>query len=268
MNFRHALLLIFLILTTDLFGQVKIDNNVTVTFPGKPETKEFTENIGSSKASIKAFYLNTKEQSFIALRTVLFENDNESVKPAASSTELQTIYDKDINFQINAMKNKGFTFSDSLKIKIQNLEVYRLKYILADTNEPAAESLLLFLNGIRYVFIYSKVNSFTQADKEKFLNSIAINNLQNASQVKINDNTMNWISYGFYAVLVIGFVIYFRLPNKNKSKYGINLKVVYCPNCKTKQPFIRIPKNITQTLFGGTICPKCSAQLDKYGNIV
>ena len=54
MNFRHALLLILLLFTIELFGQEKIDDNVSVTFPKKPETKEFSENIGSLKANLKA----------------------------------------------------------------------------------------------------------------------------------------------------------------------------------------------------------------------
>lgn len=268
MNFRHALLLILLLFTIELFGQEKIDDNVSVTFPKKPETKEFSENIGSLKANLKAFYLNTKEQSLIVLRTVLIENGKESNKPASSSKELQEIYDNDINSQIKAMKNKGFIFSDSLKINIQNLEAYRLKYTLTDTKEPGAESVILFLNGIRYVFTYSKVNSFIQADKEKFLNSISINNLQNASQIETSNNQTSWFSYGLYAVLAVGFIIYFRQASKKQSKNGINLKAVYCPNCNTKQPFIRIPKNTSQTLYGGTTCPKCGTELDKYGNIV
>lgn len=268
MTFRHALIYIILFLTTELFGQEKIDNNISVTFPEKPETKEFSEKIGSSKTNLKAFYLNTKEQSLIVLRTALLENNKETNKPASSAKELQEIYDNDINYQIKAMKNKGFIFSDSLKINIQNLEAYRLKYSLTDTKEPGSESVILFLDGIRYVFTYSKVKSFNQADKEKFLNSISINNIQNASQVEISHNSTNWLSYGLYIVLTIGFIVYFRQASKNQSKNGINLKAVYCPNCNRKQPFIRIPKNTSQILYGGTTCPKCSTELDKYGNIV
>jgi RNase P subunit RPR2 len=70
------------------------------------------------------------------------------------------------------------------------------------------------------------------------------------------------------AVLVIGVIIFFVIATRKKTKLGINLKRVYCPVCGTKQPIIRIPKNSQQLLFGGTTCPRCGANLDKYGDII
>lgn len=70
------------------------------------------------------------------------------------------------------------------------------------------------------------------------------------------------------AIVVIGVTICFIIATRNKTKLGINLKRVYCPVCGTKQPWVRIPKNMQQLLFGGTICPKCGANLDKYGDII
>jgi hypothetical protein len=71
-----------------------------------------------------------------------------------------------------------------------------------------------------------------------------------------------------YAVIAVLAVIVFAVAGKNKSKWGINLKRVYCPVCGTRQPIIRWPKNQQQLLWGGTTCPKCHTNLDKYGNIV
>ena len=71
-----------------------------------------------------------------------------------------------------------------------------------------------------------------------------------------------------YTVLVTGFVIWLLRVSKDKSKWGINLKRVYCPVCQTKQPIFRMPGNQAQALWGGTTCPKCKTNLDKYGNII
>jgi hypothetical protein len=71
-----------------------------------------------------------------------------------------------------------------------------------------------------------------------------------------------------YAIIAIGFVIWLVIASKNKSKFGINLKRVYCPICQTKQPIVRMPKGGAQTLWGGTTCPNCQANLDKYGDII
>ena len=71
-----------------------------------------------------------------------------------------------------------------------------------------------------------------------------------------------------YTIIIVVLVIVFGKATKNKSKWGINLKRVYCPVCGTKQPIVRWPKNQQQFLWGGTTCPKCHANLDKYGNVI
>jgi ssDNA-binding Zn-finger/Zn-ribbon topoisomerase 1 len=69
-------------------------------------------------------------------------------------------------------------------------------------------------------------------------------------------------------VILAGLFIWFIKVSNNKSKWGINLKRVICPVCQTKQPIIRMPKTGKQALWGGTTCPKCQTNLDKYGNII
>jgi hypothetical protein len=70
------------------------------------------------------------------------------------------------------------------------------------------------------------------------------------------------------AILLVVLIFFFRKANKEKSKFGINLKRTHCPVCQTKQRIVRMPANIDQALFGGTICPKCRTKLDKYGNVI
>jgi ssDNA-binding Zn-finger/Zn-ribbon topoisomerase 1 len=70
------------------------------------------------------------------------------------------------------------------------------------------------------------------------------------------------------ATIIICVVIWLRIASKNKSKFGVNLKRIYCPVCNTKQPIIRMPGNGNQFLYGGTTCPKCHTNLDKYGNVI
>jgi len=71
-----------------------------------------------------------------------------------------------------------------------------------------------------------------------------------------------------YGILIIGSLLFFKKISKDKSPLGVNLKRVYCPVCHTKQPIIRMPGSLTQALVGGTTCPKCKTNLDKYGDII
>jgi len=71
-----------------------------------------------------------------------------------------------------------------------------------------------------------------------------------------------------YTITAIVFFIWLRKTSKDKSKWGINLKRVYCPVCHTKQPIVRMPDSGEQALWGGTTCPKCHTKLDKYGDII
>ncbi|MDR3695650.1 hypothetical protein [Mucilaginibacter sp.] len=71
-----------------------------------------------------------------------------------------------------------------------------------------------------------------------------------------------------YSIVFIALVFFFRKAGKDKSKWGINLKRVYCPVCNTKQPIIRWPESMEQAAWGGTTCPKCHTRLDKYGRVI
>lgn len=269
MNFRCALLLTFVFLVNSSYAQEKIDNNISINFPQKPISQEFSENIKSTRADLKAFYFNTEKESFIVFRTILIEEGKEVNEPASSEMELDEIYNNDIKSQINAMRKKGFVFSDSTKFDIENFKAYRLKYTLVDTNDQGAETVMLFLNGVRYVFTYSKVDTFNEDNKDKFLNSISISNPDSTFQIaNTTSSGIDIFKYCLYAALAVGFIIYFRIASKNKSKLGINLNTVYCPKCNNKQPVIRMPTNASQIMYGGTTCPNCKTNMDKYGNII
>jgi DNA-directed RNA polymerase subunit RPC12/RpoP len=50
------------------------------------------------------------------------------------------------------------------------------------------------------------------------------------------------------------------------NKWDINLDKVLCPECGSRQPALRIPKNVKQLMWGGWVCEKCSCKMDKHGN--
>jgi len=64
--------------------------------------------------------------------------------------------------------------------------------------------------------------------------------------------------------IILVFIFYYMLFRK-KSKFGINPKRMICPNCKKPLPLIRKPKNMRQALWGGSTCPHCGTEVDKWG---
>ena len=79
------------------------------------------------------------------------------------------------------------------------------------------------------------------------------------------------------AVFLIGFVIFCVLlagtvaiivGSMRKSKWGINAQGITCPRCGTVQPQVRKPTSIRQAMWGGSTCPSCGLELDKWGRPV
>jgi hypothetical protein len=55
---------------------------------------------------------------------------------------------------------------------------------------------------------------------------------------------------------------------KRKSRMGINLSPpTACPQCGTRLPQARIPKNVRQAMWGGWTCQSCGIELDKWGRL-
>ena len=74
----------------------------------------------------------------------------------------------------------------------------------------------------------------------------------------INMPTGHWINIIVYLLLIVIIInfIYILLKPKN------------CPNCGTKLPIFRKPKNSKQALYGGGICPNCGVELNSSENII
>jgi hypothetical protein len=50
-----------------------------------------------------------------------------------------------------------------------------------------------------------------------------------------------------------------------KGKWGINRKIVFCPDCGHRMPKFRIPQSFRQGLWGGSTCGACGCNMDKWG---
>jgi len=194
-----------------LFSQTKIDENITVDFPGQPKTFENVEKRNTLNqvfnATIKAYYLNSEQESYIAMRVnVLTEGELEPELPQ-SDAELKEKYEQSIDEHIKSMSKKGLFFKDSIQINLNDYLAYKLTFKGKNSEQENGQTLILYLNGVTYVFIYSKVASYSQKNKDIFFKSIKINDSENLKQITEPYNY--WIAIA--KLLLGGVFIYFML---------------------------------------------------------
>ncbi|MEM0576722.1 hypothetical protein [Flavobacterium polysaccharolyticum] len=204
------LIFLALIFSEFLFSQTKIDENITVDFLNKPVT---FENV-TKEAKLNAYFLNSKEESYVAMRVKTLPN-NELPK---NIKELQKCYTILASEQLKSMEKKGFFLKDSTQIKLNGYIAYKLIFKEKNSKQESGESLILHLNGINYVFIYSKVESYNQLNKEKFFKSIKINNSEDLKQIAEPYNY-----WGALAKIFIGVVFLFLIRKLIKIEKKRNL---------------------------------------------
>ncbi|MES2650913.1 MAG: hypothetical protein V4663_04195 [Bacteroidota bacterium] len=262
---RSLIVILFhIIFSLSLFAQTRIDSNISINIPGEVKTQNFNE----TSVILKAFYANDKTNSYAVFRQSFLSEDKEINNLPPDLDSLKRIYNQTIASQIRSMNKKGFIFKDSVEIHLGKFVAYKLKYTDLNSSTQNAESIILCLNGINYVFTYGKVDSFVNKNKDDFLKSLKIDgspeqigNIQEISSFPIATMIL-------YIIIIVVVIIILKRKSNSASKFGINLSTVYCPVCQTKQPQIRIPKNINQILYGGNTCTNCKTELDKYGNII
>ena len=77
------------------------------------------------------------------------------------------------------------------------------------------------------------------------------------------------VATGFFFVFLfaLGFLVV-RDTVRGRGRWGMNFRPVNCPRCDEPMPEVRVPKSLNQTLWGGSTCPACGCEVDKWGNEV
>lgn len=194
-----------------LFSQTKIDENITVDFPGQPKT---LENVAKNdtldkifNTTLKAYYLNSEEESYIAMRVNILTDGELEPELPQSDAELKEKYKQFIDEHLKSMSKKGLFFKDSTQINLNNYLAYKLTFKGKNSEQENGQSLIFYLNGVTYVFIYSEVASYSQKNKDFFFKSIKINDSENLKQITEPYNY--WIAIA--KLLLGGVFIYFML---------------------------------------------------------
>ena len=67
-----------------------------------------------------------------------------------------------------------------------------------------------------------------------------------------------------FALLIAGLIWVIR-GTLRQSRSGINLSRIVCPKCGELQPSVRKPAHVKQAMWGGSTCPRCGTEMDKWG---
>ena len=70
-----------------------------------------------------------------------------------------------------------------------------------------------------------------------------------------------------FGLLAFGIVV-IAYGTFARNRWGINLRPVSCPRCRTPLPRLRKPETLRQSLWGGWTCPACGVEVDKWGREV
>jgi hypothetical protein len=73
------------------------------------------------------------------------------------------------------------------------------------------------------------------------------------------------ISVVVFGLLLVGGFLVARDTIRGRGGWGINRQPLFCPRCEAYPPFVRLPRNLNQMLWGGCTCEDCGTEYDKWG---
>jgi len=206
---KIQLLLFICFFQTLAFSQTHLDNQVSIRFPGKTDTLQ--QN--SKGVSLKAFYHNTTDDSFVVMK---IEGIPEPFTLAKNQSDLESFYRTISGDMVKSMAKKNLVKSSEKLIKFKNYFTYKIDFSDKLVKKKNGECMILFVNQIAYFFIYSKVDKYSEARKNSFFSSIVVQ--ENLAQIEpeydYHSDIMKILKDGLFLILII---ILLRMAKKRKA---------------------------------------------------
>jgi hypothetical protein len=179
-NIFKCLVFIIFVLNKTTYAQTKIDDVISIKFPGKVELFEQKEK----DTYVRGYNFNSKKESFIFVRSVPVKGDGSELKvPSKSFNKLISKYKYTSKLLIEGFEKKTFIFSDSLLVSYEGFKAYKLIFKDKAKDKKMVESVMIDLNGVLYYGIYVMLTEFNEGRKNDFFNSLKINNPKNQKQI-------------------------------------------------------------------------------------
>lgn len=221
---KFLILIISFFITINIFSDiVKIDEIVSINFPKKVE--KISEK--SDGRPIDTFSLLIEKELFQVIRAEIFPDNFKIDRIPSNENTMNVFYTSFIDGISSEMESANCKLKESVKIKYKSLSGYKITYINKDTNNIVYEGKLFIVNNHIYSLSYFNQVNFNEENKEKFLNSLTIDE---SKQIKFNlpvtgKSRAYVLGQGIGRLLAIGllvFVLIRILKRKKKDKINID----------------------------------------------
>jgi len=200
--------------TISIFGQTEVDEYVSINIPGNVIKLDTI----AQRLHVLNFHSENETETYLIQRIEIDSKESELNGLPYDLNSLKKTYQDIIRGQLKGMEKTDFSFKDSTEIKIDKFIGYKIRYNNSDTGMQNAESNILILNEYAYVAIYVNGTDFNDINKNKFLNSLKVNEANNPRQMIGNPSGFK-VGYilgklFFYGLLIFGVIFLIKKLRK------------------------------------------------------
>lgn len=221
---KLLILIISIFITINVFSDiVKIDEIISINFPAKEKiTKEKPNG-----RPIEIYEAENDKQFFQVVKAEIFPENFKIDKLAFNEKNMDIFFSSFIDGFTLEMEAINSKLKESFKIKYKTLTGYKLIYVNKESNNIVSESKIFIVNNHIYSSTYLSHENFNKENKEKFLNSLTIDE---SKQIKFNPpangkSRAYLLGQGVGRLLAIGLLVFVLVRIlKRKKKDKINIK--------------------------------------------
>lgn len=172
------ILLATLLYGGNFYGQTKVDDLVSIEFPGTVLRNDTTQY----KPKVLKVYTKKGDELYLLQRLAIYREEDLKRLPA-SAKQLDDFYKEILAGLIKGMERNGYLFRDSTQIKQGGFKAYSLTYEDLKSGKQCAESKVILLNKSIYSATYASREHFDFFNKDNFLSSLTIDMTKNPQQI-------------------------------------------------------------------------------------
>ena len=206
----RILFVVCLINTLNSFGQLKIDNSISIDINMDSvliDTVKYTTNH-------IIFNLTYNKNTYIVQKIANFQNKKDSINLPNDKGQLMGTYKDFLYGSSLRMKENRYELVESSEVPFENFIAMKSKYTHIGSHNPIVESVVLFLDGYFYQFVRIGDDKPELSSIDFIIQKLKINYENNPKQISNNNNFFQG-RFLFYFILVLLIAGAFLIIRKN-----------------------------------------------------